>query len=391
MEELRCVDQNTATEKSIKKIKRKIKKDKYNMSLTKSALFNTKGLFTKSVNFAAGGVFTSSGKVSGPSGPPALSDIVSTYFSTTTPTFINDIAIDSNLNIYLLDRYHIIWKLNSSLTFTQFAGSNSGYLDATGTSAQFGDDMKAITIDPSGNIFVSDTNNNCIRKITPGGVVTTVAGTKGTNGNTGGQPGTSQITSPVVAMTSDTAGNIYFINNISPVNVTLCKIDTANNMTILNGAGTAGQNNGAISGAQFLSFSQYMKCDKNNNLYLIENTTGGGATYYIRKISLSTSTVTTLFSTSTPISSLVPDSYGNLFIGSRTNNIIYKLDTSLNFSAFAGTGAPSTLNGPGASAQFNFSSSNPQFGPGITVDSNNKIYITEQTTGPNNTNIRLIS
>lgn len=53
---------------------------------------------------------------------------------------------------------------------------SSGYLDGQGQAAQF-NDPRGITVGPTGDVFVADTYNNCVRKITPDGVVTTLAGT----------------------------------------------------------------------------------------------------------------------------------------------------------------------------------------------------------------------
>ncbi len=69
-----------------------------------------------------------------------------------------------------------IERKNGKLVTTIFAGGKGkkGYIDATGTAARF-NDPKAVVVDNAGNVFVSD-KNNVIRKITPAGVVTTFAG-----------------------------------------------------------------------------------------------------------------------------------------------------------------------------------------------------------------------
>ena len=98
------------------------------------------------------------------------------------------------------------------------AGSSQGYLDATGTAAQF-DNPKGVAVDSSGNLYVADTFNNHIRKITPTGVVTTIAG-DGTeaqfNGPIGvavdGDRATARLHSPnTIAVDSD--GNLYVVED----------------------------------------------------------------------------------------------------------------------------------------------------------------------------------
>ena len=95
------------------------------------------------------------------------------------------LVVDSNGNVFVLDKARIR-KITPAGVVTTFAGgATAGYLDGTGTTAQFGNANSGITIDASNNLYVADSNNYRIRKITPAGVVTTYAG-DGTVGSANG-------------------------------------------------------------------------------------------------------------------------------------------------------------------------------------------------------------
>ena len=88
-----------------------------------------------------------------------------------------DLALDSNDNLFVIDQgNHKIKKVTPAGVVTTFAGNGSpGSQNGTGVNAQFSSPV-GIAIDANDNIFVSDTQNHRIRKITPAGVVTTYAG-----------------------------------------------------------------------------------------------------------------------------------------------------------------------------------------------------------------------
>ena len=95
------------------------------------------------------------------------------------------LVVDSNGNVFVLDKARIR-KITPAGVVTTFAGgATAGYLDGTGTAAQFANGLSGITIDANNNLYVTDTGNLRVRKITPAGVVTTLAGT-GVFGSTDG-------------------------------------------------------------------------------------------------------------------------------------------------------------------------------------------------------------
>jgi sugar lactone lactonase YvrE len=105
------------------------------------------------------------------------------------------LAVDGSGNLYFTEsRKHRILKFTPAGVMSVFAGSGSlGAVDAVGTAASFNNPTD-LAIDGSGNLFVSDTNNSAIRKITPGGVVTTVA---------------KQLTPGAISVTQ--AGVVFFV------------------------------------------------------------------------------------------------------------------------------------------------------------------------------------
>jgi secreted PhoX family phosphatase len=97
------------------------------------------------------------------------------------------VAIDASGNVYVAEYVsNLIRKIGVNGQVTTFAGSGTaGQADSTGTSATF-NGPSGLTIDKSGNLYVADTYNNVIRKITPAGVVSTIAGS-GAAGATNGK------------------------------------------------------------------------------------------------------------------------------------------------------------------------------------------------------------
>jgi len=91
--------------------------------------------------------------------------------------FPNSLAVDGSDNVYVTEyATNLIRKVGPTGVVTTFAGSGAaGQADSTGTSASF-NGPSGIAVDKSGNLYVADTYNNVIRKITPAGVVSTIAG-----------------------------------------------------------------------------------------------------------------------------------------------------------------------------------------------------------------------
>ena len=141
--------------------------------------------------------------------------------------FPRGIAVDGSGNLFVADtNNHTIRKIAVGGAVTTLAGTAgaAGSADGTGAAAAF-DFPSGIAVDGSDNVYVADTNNNTIRKINPGGGVTTLAGTAGVVGWSDGTTSTASFNHPR-GLAVDSGGNVFvadYTNNtirkITPVGV----------------------------------------------------------------------------------------------------------------------------------------------------------------------------
>jgi hypothetical protein len=85
-----------------------------------------------------------------------------------------DVAVDNQGNVFVSDRNHVIRKITPGGVTTTFAGNGTpNFADGQGTQASF-NKPEGMFIDSDNTIYVADSENNCIRKITPEGLVSTI-------------------------------------------------------------------------------------------------------------------------------------------------------------------------------------------------------------------------
>jgi DNA-binding beta-propeller fold protein YncE len=186
-------------------------------------------------------------------------------------------AIDSSGNIFVVDRHNsLIRKMTSGAVVTTFAGSIPGALDATGTNARFRYPT-GLVIDASNNLYVAEQQNHTIRKITPGAVVTTLAGTAGSSGTTNATGDLARFNNPN-GVAVDAAANVYVADSS---NHAIRKITSAGVVTTFAGlAGTSGAlNHNTGTSARFNNPLDIARDPSTGNFYVADRNN-----YAIRKI-----------------------------------------------------------------------------------------------------------
>jgi ELWxxDGT repeat protein len=184
------------------------------------------------------------------------------------------VAVDINGTVYVADTSnHLIRKITSSGNVTTVAGSRRGFADGAGTEAKF-DVPTGVTVDISGNLYIADSNSPRIRKISSSGAVTTIAGNGRYEFADG--IGTNAMFKYPYGITIDATGNIYVTDQSI---FRIRKITLAGVVTTLAGSGLEGFQDGAGQNAKFKYFLG-ISADISGNIYV-------GDVERVRKLSLS--------------------------------------------------------------------------------------------------------
>ena len=264
-----------------------------------------------------------------------------------------------------------------SYQWTTLAGSSSGagFRDGPVGIAAL-KNPKAVATDPAGNFYLTDTGNHTIRKISPAGIVSTVAGKGGVAGGDNGSGSLARFRSPT-GIARDDAGNFYIADT---GNHTIRKINPTGGVTTLAGqAGVSGTTDGSGDTARFFSPAA-LTLASNGDLWVADT-----ANHLIRKITPEgfVSTVAGQASLSGSLDGgptvarlnspkgISIDDQGTLYIADTNNRTIRKITADGNVTTLAGlAGSVGNVDAIGTAARF--------YSPeGILVDSARDIYVAD--------------
>jgi sugar lactone lactonase YvrE len=231
-----------------------------------------------------------------------------------------------------------------------------GSADGIGIAARF-DGPGSVALDRAGNVFVADTGNHTIRKITPAGVVSTFAGAAGISGSKNGTGASARFHFPA-GVAIDRADNVFVADSL---NDTIREITPAGVVTTFAGAPGAFGNVDGVGAAARFAGPKGLVFDRAGALYVADANNGT-----IRKITPDAN-VTTFASTAG--AGVAIDSMGNLFVADPGDETIHKITPAGVVSTFAGRSFNiGTVDGTGINARF----ASPS---GVAVDAADNVYV----------------
>jgi streptogramin lyase len=298
-------------------------------------------------------------------------------------TFNNPIslAIDSNGTVYVADtNNHTIRKITIAGSVTTLAGSagNPGSANGTGAAARFFL-PNGLTVDASGTVYVADSRNHTLRKITATGVVTTYSGVAGSAGSTDGEVALTQRFNTPNAVAVDTSGTLFVADS---ANHTIRKITSAGAVTTFAGkAISSGSADGTGSAARFFHPNS-TAVDASGTIYVADSdnhtirkiTPNGQVTTWVGSpgISGNTNGSGSAARFNFPYGVTVTAS-GTVYVADTNNHLIRKITPEGVVTTLAGSaGVSGSTNGTGTSARFNFPN-------GVAVDGTGTVYVADSS------------
>jgi sugar lactone lactonase YvrE len=284
------------------------------------------------------------------------------------------LTVDSNGDIYVADSHNnLIRKIRKDGTVTTVAGSGAvGSSDGRGIKASFFNPT-GIAVDKNGFLYVADTHNSLIRKISPDGEVSTLAGRRPDSLQRGAEKLVKFDHPSGIAV--DSKGNVFVADWANDV---IRKISPDGIVTDFAGRlGTPGSKDGLALSASFYlpggvavdSTGNVYVADTYNNMIRKISSAGEVISFAGSKLKGSADGIGKNAGFSHP-AGIVMDKQGNLFVADVDNNKIRKISPAAEVTTFAGSGLRGSKNGQSKMASF--------YRPfGVTVDAAGTVYVAD--------------
>jgi len=180
-------------------------------------------------------------------------------------------AIDPAGNVYIADSGNArVRKVNAAGMISTYAGNGvAGFSGDGGLAVNASlNQVMSVALDPVGNLYVADSENRRIRKIDPGGIITTIAG-NGVQGYTGdGGPAASATLGRPVALAVDTGGNLYYVDSVDQC---VRRISAAGIISTVAGNGVESfSGDGGLATSASLDFPLGVALDSTGNIYVAD-------------------------------------------------------------------------------------------------------------------------
>jgi uncharacterized protein (TIGR03437 family) len=307
--------------------------------------------------------------------------------ATNAPLGQLDIAVDAAGNLFAADgSNNIVVKISPAGILTVVAGNGTGGFSGDGGPASQArvNNPRGLAVDAGGNLYIADHFNNLVRKVTPTGTITTVAGTGAAAFSGDGGPATSAALRGPIGAAVDGPGNVYIADYY---NQRIRRISPDGTITTVAGNGTAGYSgDGGPATLASLNYSLGIAVDAAGSLYIadVEN-------HRIRKVPRG-GVITTVAGNGTSAFSgdlgpavsaslsyprgVAADAAGNLYIADSANRRVRKVSPGGIITTVAGTGADgfSGDGGPAIKASFYYL-------PGVAVDAAGNVYTSDALSG----------
>ena len=327
------------------------------------------------VEKVAGGtlsIFAGAGSRGAPTAGPATSSKLGGPFG---------VAVDSSGNVYIADGLNnVVEKVTPAGTLSIIAGivGSSGPPTAGPATSSTLNTPVGVAVDGAGNVYITDAQNNVVEKVTPAGTLSIFAGIVGSSGPPTAGPATSSTLHTPYGLAIDSAGNVYITDSGNEV---VEKVTPSGTLSIIAGiAGSSGPPTAGPAIKSRLDGPAGVAVDGSGNVIIVdfgndvvEKVTTAG-TLSILAGDGTSGAPTAGLATASMLDSphgVAVDSSGNVYIADASNNLVEKVTPAGTLSIFAGTGtAGPPTPGPAISSKLHLPLD-------VAVDASGNVYVAD--------------